>query len=34
MNFFDDFVLGQLDLNELEIMRERAHHFLSEFNVR
>ncbi|MDH1214479.1 hypothetical protein N5C38_26065, partial [Pseudomonas chengduensis] len=29
MNFFDDDVLGQLDLNELEIMRERAHHFLS-----
>lgn len=30
MNFFDDFVLYQLDLNELEIMRERAHHFLRE----
>lgn len=29
MNFFDDDVLGQLDLNELEIMRERARHFLS-----
>ena len=29
MNFFDDDVLGQLDLNELEIMRERAQHFLS-----
>ncbi len=29
MNFFDDDVLDQLDLNELEIMRERAHHFLS-----
>lgn len=30
MNFFDDDVLGQLDLNELEIMRERAHHFLGK----